>query len=101
MIRIISVETLPRCRLKVTFNDGVSGIFPVEPGRRGGVFLKLLDVKVFNAVTVNPDFGCVEWPGGIDLCPDTMHQAMTGADSELLAGQCLVLPPDDARQRAQ
>jgi len=22
------------------------------------------------------DFGCVEWPGGIDLCPDTMRQAM-------------------------
>jgi hypothetical protein len=43
----------------------------------------------------------VEWPGGFDLCPDAMHQAMTGSESELLAGQCLVLPPDDARQRAQ
>jgi len=83
MIRIISAEPLPECRLKVTFNDGVSGIFPVEPVRRGGVFLKLLDEKVFNAVTVNPDFGCVEWPGGIDLCPDTMYQAITGAEAEL------------------
>jgi Protein of unknown function (DUF2442) len=85
MIRIISAEPLPDCRLNVTFNDGVSGIFPVEPERRGGVFLKLLDAKTFNAVTVNPDFGCVEWPGGIDLCPDTMYQAMTGtaADAEL------------------
>jgi hypothetical protein len=53
-----------------------SGLFPVESSRRGGVFLKLLDARVFNAVTVNPDFGCVEWPGGIDLCPDAMHQAM-------------------------
>jgi hypothetical protein len=77
MIRIVSAEPLPQCRLKVTFNDGVSGIFPVEPGRRGGVFLKLLDEKVFNAVTVNPDFGCV------DLCPDTMYQALTGAKAEL------------------
>jgi len=82
MIRIISAEPLSQCRLKVTFNDGVSGIFPVEPGRRGGVFLKLLDEKVFNAVTVNPDFGCVEWPGGIDLCPDTMYQVMIGAAEE-------------------
>ena len=46
------------------------------------MFLKLLDAKIFNAVTVNPDFGCVEWPGGIDLCPDTMHAAMTGAEVE-------------------
>ena len=83
MIRIISAEPLPQCRLKVTFNDGVSGIFPVEPERRGGVFLKLLDARVFNAVVVNPDFGCVEWPGGVDLCPDAMHQAMTASESEV------------------
>jgi hypothetical protein len=38
MIRIISAEPLPQCRLKVAFNNGVSGIFPVEPERRGGVF---------------------------------------------------------------
>ena len=78
MIRIISAEPLPQYRLKVTFNGGVNGIFPVEPERRGGVFLESLDARVFNAVTVNPDFGCVEWPGGVDLCPDTMHQAMIG-----------------------
>jgi len=33
----------------------------------------------------------VEWPGGVDLCPDTMHQAMTGSESEaeLLAAAAL------------
>ena len=82
MIRIVSAKPLPGYRLQVVFNDGVSGIFFVEPDRRGGVFLKLLDAKIFNAVTVNPDFGCVEWPGGVDLCPDAMHQAMTGTESE-------------------
>jgi hypothetical protein len=56
-------------------------VYPIEPERRGGVFLKLLDVRVFNAVTVNPDFGCVEWPGGVDLCPDAMRQAMAGSET--------------------
>jgi hypothetical protein len=74
--RIISAEPLPDCRLKVVFDDGLNGIFAVEPARRGGVFLKLLDPRVFSAVAVNPDFGCVEWPGGIDLCPDAMREAM-------------------------
>src|ERR1039458_2759916 len=83
MSRIISAEPLPQWRLKVVFEDGASGIFSVDPARRGGVFLKLLDPRVFNAVTVNPDFGCVEWPGGIDLCPDAMHQAMAGSESEV------------------
>ena len=58
------------------------GFFSVEPERWGGVFLKLLEPRIFNAVTVNPDFGCVEWPGGIDLCPDTMHHAMAGVQPE-------------------
>ena len=48
---------------------------------RGGVLLKLIELPIFNAVTVNPDFGCVEWPGGVDLCPDAMHQAMIGPES--------------------
>ncbi|HXR06891.1 MAG TPA: DUF2442 domain-containing protein [Candidatus Acidoferrum sp.] len=91
MNRIVSAEPLPEWRLRVVFEDGVSGIFPVEPAKRGGVFLKLLDTRVFNAVAVNPDFGCVEWPGGIDLCPDAMHQAMCGfkTDEALYSGTVL------------
>ena len=69
-------------RLQVRFSDGLEGIFPVEPERRGGVFLKLLDPLAFNAVVVNPDFGCVEWRDGVDLCPDTMHQAMSSASAQ-------------------
>ena len=60
MIRIISAEPLAQCLLKVTFNDGASGIFPIEPDRRGGVFPILLEEETFNAVTINPDFGCIE-----------------------------------------
>jgi hypothetical protein len=76
-------------RLQVCFNDGLEGIFPVEPQRRRGVFLELLDASVFNAVAVNPEFGCVEWPGGIDLCLDAMHQDMTIASAELPAPMVL------------
>jgi Protein of unknown function (DUF2442) len=83
MIRIVSAKPLPGYRLHFVFNDGLAGIFPVEPERRGGVFLKLLDANIFNAVTVNPDFGCVEWPDGIDLAPDAMHETMSGSEAEM------------------
>ncbi len=91
MNRIISAEPLAQWRLKVVFEDGVSGVFSVEPASRGGVLLKLLDDRVFKAVTVNPDFGCVEWPGGVDLCPDAMHQAMCRfqPDEEMCSGAFL------------
>jgi hypothetical protein len=94
MIRIVSAKPLSGYRLQVVFNDGLTGIFSVEPKQRGGVFLKLLDAKIFNAITVNPDFGCVEWPGGIDLCPDAMHQTMTGSESEAELHQVAALRED-------
>lgn len=94
MVRIETAQPLAGYRLKVRFNDGLEGIYPVEPEQRGGVFLKLLDLKTFNAVSVNPDFGCVEWPGGIDLCPDTMHQAMTNSAAEAEANSPMALRED-------
>jgi hypothetical protein len=60
------------------------------------VLLKLRDARVFNAVTVNPDFGCVEWPGAVNLCPDAMHQAMTGSASE-----AELHPPSVLREKAK
>jgi hypothetical protein len=76
-IRIVEAKPLEGRRLWVRFNDGLEGIYPVEPDRRGGVFLALLDPAVFEAVKIDPDFGCVEWPGGIDLCPTAMHEEMS------------------------
>jgi len=81
MVRIETVQPLAGFRSKVRFNDGLEGVYPVEPERSGGVFLKLTNPKIFNAVRINDDFGCVKWPGGVDLCPDTMHQVMTGSAS--------------------
>jgi len=48
------------------------------------VFLNLLPLEVFNAVKVNADFGCVEWPGGVDLCLTAMHEELRAARSERL-----------------
>jgi len=99
MIRIVTADPLPDYRLKVTFNDDLSGIYPVEPERRGGVFLKLLESRVFNAVTINPDFGCVEWPGGTDLCPDTMHRTMVGSAAEAALDSAAALREEPKRNR--
>ena len=98
MVRIETAQPLTGYRLKVRFNDGLEGVYPVEPERRGGVFLKLLEAKTFNAVTINPDFGCVEWPGGIDLCPDTMHQAMSGAVAEATLHSPMALREDPEKK---
>jgi hypothetical protein len=79
MIRIVQVKALEGHRLWVRFNDGLEGVYAVEPARRGGVFQPLQDPAVFKAVSINDDFGCVEWPGGADLCPTSMHEELVAA----------------------
>ena len=81
MIRIIEAIPLDGWRLKIRFNDGLEGIYSVDPERRGGVFSALQDPSLLKALRVNPEFGCVEWPGGVDLCPSSMHREML-ADAE-------------------
>jgi hypothetical protein len=80
MIRIVEVKPLEGHRLWVRFNDGLEGVYTVEPKRRGGVFRPLVDSAAFNAVSINTDFGCVEWPGGADLCPTSMHEELSAAE---------------------
>jgi hypothetical protein len=94
MFHLVSAKPLSDYRLEVTFHDGVNGVFHVEPERRGGVFLKLLAVRVFNAVSINADFGCVEWPGGVDLSPEAMHGALTRAKPKMELDSSAVLRED-------
>ena len=81
MIRIVEAKPLEGYRLWVRFSDGLEGIYAVEPQRRGGVFTRLLNPAVFNAVTIDADFGCVEWPGEIDLCPTAMHDEIAAINA--------------------
>jgi hypothetical protein len=88
MIRVVEVRPLENARLWVRFSDGVEGTFSVEPERRGGIFVPLTDPKVFNQVRIDEDFGCVEWPAGIDLCPTAMHEEVVRENTvgELMEG---------------
>ncbi len=80
MIRIVEVKALEGHRLWVRFNDGLEGVYAVDPARRGGVFQSLLNPVLFKAVSINDDFGCVEWPGGADLCPTSMHEELAAEE---------------------
>jgi len=83
MIRVVFVKPLSEHRLQVRFHDGAEGVYAVEPARRGGIFLSIMPPEVFNAVRINEDFGCVEWPGGVDLCPTAMHEELVGTTAEV------------------
>jgi len=75
--RVVRVEALADLRLHVTFLDGMTGIVDLSRlihSRDAGVFAALADPAHF--AQVHLEHGAVTWPGGVDLAPDAMHQAL-------------------------
>jgi hypothetical protein len=65
---ITSASPLPGYRLKIVFADGAVGEVDLSSLVGRGVFEKVRVTK----------HGAGEWPGEIDLCPDSLYQRMTG-----------------------
>ena len=77
LVDVIEVTPIEDYKLRVTFEDGASGVFDVSPYLDRGVFKALRDVDVFEAVHVAN--GSVAWPGDIDLAPERLYTDMLRA----------------------
>lgn len=69
---VVKVAPPPKYRLRVEFDDGVSGTIDLPGELDGEVFQPLRDEAVFRQVAVD-EFGAVYWPNGPDPAPDAMH----------------------------
>ena len=66
-----SVRPLDDYELEVLFENGESRRFDVKPYLSRGIFVRLRDRSLFDAVRMVA--GSVEWPGGLDLSYDTLY----------------------------
>lgn len=73
MKRIVTVVALPGYRLQLNFADGVSGAVDLSDLVGTGVFSTWEKPGSFEQVRINPQTHTVEWPGGVDLCPDALY----------------------------
>lgn len=71
---VVEVAVIGDLTLQVRFVDGLSGKVRFQPSHLTGVFAALRERAFFAQVFV--DHGAVAWPGGIDLAPDAMYQAI-------------------------
>ncbi|MGC4067908.1 MAG: DUF2442 domain-containing protein [Polyangiaceae bacterium] len=80
---IVNAELVNAYRIRLTFSDGASGIVDFEKRivGRGGVFLALEDPEVFGAFSLDAEAGTIIWPNGVDFCPNTLHEVVTGQGS--------------------
>jgi hypothetical protein len=76
-MKIIELSPRPRFRLFLRFDDGASGEVDLSDLAGKGVFAALTEPAVFDQVQVT-EAGAAEWPGEIDLCPDSLYIRLTG-----------------------
>jgi CubicO group peptidase (beta-lactamase class C family) len=84
--RVVEVQALPEFRLMVRFTDDTQGHIEMGGLIRSpdsGVFAPLGDPARFGQVYL--ERGVVTWPGGIDLAPDAMYDAIKASGCWVLA----------------
>lgn len=69
--RVKSVSALDDYELEISFGNGERRRFDVKPFLSRGIFVRLRDRALFQAVRAVA--GSVEWPGGLDLSYDTLY----------------------------
>jgi hypothetical protein len=74
MHRVASVEPIEKFCLRISFTDGLVGEVDLSEMVGKGVFECLANPDEFAKVYVDEETHTVAWPGGIDLCPDSLHQ---------------------------
>jgi hypothetical protein len=80
-MEIVEVKPLCGFRLFLKFNDGVSGTVDLSSFAGRGVFTSWLNEGFFEKVRIT-DVGALEWPGELDLCPDSLYLQITGKKPE-------------------
>ena len=79
LLRIQSVRPLGGYRLAIGLTDGtkITRDFSRFVGSAKGVLIRLRDRKFF--VRARVSHGTVEWPSGLDICPDDVIQRVPAA----------------------
>ena len=81
MHRIVKARVLDAYRVELTFADGTHGTVDLAGLAGHGVFASWDDYEEFRKVAIG-DSGELVWPGGIDLCPDSLYMKVTGREPE-------------------
>lgn len=79
MKKIVEAEARSGYRLWVRYEDGTEGEVDLSDLVGQGVFSAWEDPDIFKQVFVDPETHTVAWPGGIDLCPDSLYEDLVGA----------------------
>jgi len=76
-MKITDAKPVDRFRVSLRFDDGASGTVDLSHLAGRGVFRAWLQEGVFEQLSISP-IGALQWPGDLDLCPDSLYLQMVG-----------------------
>lgn len=86
MVRPVQAGSVGHYRIWLWYEDGREGEVDTFYLAGKGVFAASDEKGVFAKVSLD-QHGAIDWPGGIELCPDTLYIRLTGKQpEELFAG---------------
>ncbi|MBH0176867.1 MAG: DUF2442 domain-containing protein [Nitrospira sp.] len=71
--QVRAVEIVEPYTLRVQFTDDTEQIVYLKPVLAGELYGPLLDLKLFNQVTVDSEIKTLVWQNGADFDPATLH----------------------------
>ena len=80
-MKITEAKPTDRFRVFLRFDDGASGTVDLSHLAGRGVFQAWLQGGVFEQLSISP-IGALQWPGDLDLCPDSLYLQMTGKTAD-------------------
>lgn len=83
--RIVEVDVVGEHRLRLAFEDGVSGELDASNWDWSGVFEPLRDPVYFARVQLDEELGTIGWPNGADVAPETLHFWIASAGQNVSA----------------
>jgi Protein of unknown function (DUF2442) len=73
LVHITAVEVIGVYRLRLRFEDGTVGDVDFTGRDWRGVFEPLRDPSYFARVAVDPEWGTIAWPNGLDIAPEPLY----------------------------
>ena len=74
MHKVVSVRAMAGYRVRVRFSDGMAGEVDLSDLVGKGVFRGWTDHEEFQKVSIDPETHTLAWPGGVDVCPDSLYE---------------------------
>jgi hypothetical protein len=78
LLDIVSAEYLEEYKIKLTFENGKSGVVDFRLYlKKGGVFKKFNDVRFFKLFQIDKEIGNLTWNKEIDIAPEILYSKAT------------------------